>query len=83
MEENPKRVIDLRGRVIKDTYAKGSKSEHSAFIIETANGRYVLRRKTGPAFADPKLLKYVDHQVSCNGFLLNDSLLAEEIKIIK
>ncbi len=78
----PIRVTSLRGRITKGMYGGGSKSEHEAVLIETANGRYVLRRKAGPAFGDTELNRYVGHEVKCDGFLLGTTLLAEEIDIV-
>jgi hypothetical protein len=78
----PIRVTSLRGRITTGLYAKGSKSEHEAIFIETADGRYVLRRKTGPAYADPELTQYVGHEVECDGFLVGTTLLGERIEVV-
>jgi hypothetical protein len=78
----PIRVTSLRGRVTTGIYAKGSKSEHEAIFIETANGRYVLRRKTGPVFSDAELKQYIGHDVECDGFLTDATLLAERIELV-
>jgi len=79
----PEPVKNLRGKVTRGIYAKGSKSEHSAIFIETGDGRYLLRRKDGPAFADRKLERYFGHTVECDGFLLGTTLLAEHISIVE
>jgi hypothetical protein len=76
---NPIRVTSVRGHVTAGLYAKGSKSEHEAVFIETADGRYVLRRKTGPVFNDTELMQYEGHDVECDGFLIGRTLLAERI----
>lgn len=53
-------------------------------FIETADGRqYILRRKTGPAFDDSELTKYVGHEVKCDGFVVGTTLIAEQIKLVK
>jgi len=75
----PIRVTSLRGHVTTGLYAKGSKSEHEAVFIETADGRYVLRRKTGPVFNDTELMQYVGRGIECDGFLIGRTLLAERI----
>ncbi len=77
----PVPVKQLRGQVTRDTYGKGSKSERVAIFLETATKRYVLRRKTGPAYADKMLDKYVGRTVTCDGFLLGTTLLAETIRV--
>jgi len=76
----PIRVTSFRGRVTTGIYAKGSKSEHEAVFIETASGRYVLRRKTGHVFNDAELKQYIGHEVECDGFLIGATLLAERIE---
>lgn len=78
----PIRVTSLRGRITKGLYAKASKSEHETIFIETPNGRYVLRRKTGPVFDDPQLRQYLQHEVECDGFLIGKTLLAERIEVV-
>lgn len=76
-------VTGVRGRVTRGPYAQGSKSEREAVFIETAGGRYLLRRKTGPVFGDGELEQYVGHDVVCDGFLVGTSLLTERIQLVK
>lgn len=78
----PIRVTRLRGRIIRGIYGKGSKSERETVFIETTNGRYVLRRKTGPVFDDTELNQYIGHEVECDGFLVGNTILAERIVLI-
>jgi hypothetical protein len=78
--DSPVRVSRLRGRVTQAEYGKGSKSQRQAIFIETADAKYLLRRKTGPVFADPELLRYVGHDVECDGFVIATTLLAERIE---
>jgi hypothetical protein len=78
----PIRVTRLRGRITEGTYGKGSKSERETVFIETTNGRYVLRRKSGPVFGDPEMNQYIGHQVECDGFLIGKTVLAEQIDIV-
>jgi hypothetical protein len=79
----PIRVTSLRGRVTQGTYGKGSKSERDAAFIETADTRrYILRRKTGPAFNDTELMQYVGHEVKCDGLVVGKTLLAERIEVV-
>jgi hypothetical protein len=79
----PEPVKNLRGQVSRAPYAKGTKSARRAIFIETDNGRYVLRRKGGPAFADAKLKRLVGQTVECDGFLTETTLLAERIEVVK
>jgi hypothetical protein len=64
-------------------YAQGTKSQREAVFIETADARYILRRKTGPVFNDTKLTEYIGHEVECSGFLIGTTLLIEEIEMVK
>jgi hypothetical protein len=77
---SPEKVSGLIGVVIADEYAKGSKSHHQAFFLQTDQDRFMLRRKTGPAIGDKELLKYLGKQVRCDGFLVANLFLAELIK---
>lgn len=79
---NPVRVAALRGRVTQGEYGKGSKSEREAVFIETTNGRYILRRKSGPVFGDTELVGYVGHEVECDGFVIGTTLLADRVEVV-
>ncbi|MFO0990457.1 MAG: hypothetical protein U1E67_00810 [Hyphomicrobiales bacterium] len=72
----------MTGLVVRASYAAGSKSEQQALWLEADTGRYILRRKEGPAFGDKSIEKFVGKQVSCNGFLVGNTLLAEKIEIV-
>jgi hypothetical protein len=78
----PIRVTAVRGFVTQGPYGKGSKSEREAVFIETADARYILRRKTGSVFDDTKLTQYVGHEVECDGFLIGTTLLVERIGVV-
>jgi len=76
------KISALYGHVVTGEYGKGSKSEHQAIFLETASDRFILRRKTGPAFGDAELQQFLGKQVECDGFLSGNTLLAEKIKIV-
>ena len=78
----PQPVTRLAGKVVGGLYAKGTKSERQAVFIETASGRYLLRRKTGPVFDDSELVDYVGHRIECDGFIIGTTLLAETLRRI-
>jgi hypothetical protein len=71
------------GTVTRGPFGTGSKSERQAIWLETAEGRLVLRRKNGPAFDDRTLDKYVGKRVTCDGFAVDNTLLAVRIDIVK
>lgn len=77
----PIRVTAMRGHIKLAQYGTGRKSELEAAFIETADARYLLRRKTGPVFNDTKL-EYMGHEVDCDGFLVGKTLLAERIEVV-
>ena len=79
MTDRPEAVKNLRGRVTVGLYAKGSKSERRAVFLETERGRFVLRRRGGPTFADHSLDRFVGHEVDCDGFLVGKTLLADRV----
>jgi len=75
----PRQVKRLSGRVVRAPFGAGSKSEHQATWIETDLGRFVLRRKAGPAFGDAALDQWVGRQVRCDGWVAGRTVLAERI----
>jgi len=79
----PVRVTALRGRITKGIYGRGTKSEREAVFIETADNRYIFRRKKGPTFGNAELNQYIGHEVEVDGFLVGSTLLAECINIVE
>ena len=78
----PQRVEGLRGTVRRGLLGAGSKSEREAVWLDTACGRYVLRRKDGPTFGDTSLEAWVGCEVACTGFIAGYVLLAERIEAV-
>ncbi len=78
----PTRVHALRGRVAEGAFARGSKSEHIAVFLETGAARYVLRRRDGPAYADPTLQRLVGCEVECDGVVVSYVLIADRIEAV-
>jgi hypothetical protein len=73
----------VTGTVVREPFATGSKSERQAIWLETAEDRFVLRRKGGPSFDDRSLEKYVGKRVKCWGFIVGYMLLAERIEVLR
>ena len=67
--------MEWTGNVICDTFAPGSKSEHPAVFLETANGRYKLERVGGNPFHDPEIEGLVGKRIKCSGELLGGHTL--------
>ena len=80
--DGPQRIEGMTGVVVRGPFGTGSKSEREAVWLETAEGRFVLRRKDGPSFDDRALEKYVGKRVKCDGFTVGYMLLAERIEIL-
>ena len=78
----PQRIEGLTGTVVRAPFGAGSKSEREAIWLDTGDERLVLRRKTGPVFGDRALDKYVGKRVTCDGFIVGYSLLAERITLV-
>jgi len=68
---------------MRGIYGKGTKSELEAVFIDTGSKRYLLRRKSGPAYGDRQLDRYVGQLVSCSGFLSGTTLLADAIQEVE
>ena len=81
-DDAPRRVEGLIGTVVRAPFGTGSKSEHEATWLETADGRFVLRHKSGPSFNDRTLEKYVGKRVKCDGFIVGYTLLAERLVVL-
>ena len=80
-DAKPRRVEGVSGMVARGPFGAGSKSARDAVWIDTPQGRFVLRRKDGPAFDDDALDRYVGKRVICDGFIVGYSLLAERIRV--
>ena len=65
------------GRVTKELFGVGSKSEHEAVMIETAEGKFKLAYEGCNAFNDAKLNKLVGKTIECEGKIFNYSLIME------
>jgi len=70
--------MEISGRVIKEVFAKGSKSERPAVLLDTGKTRYVLRRQGGNPFSDPALDKLVGKTISVVGNVTGYTLLMSD-----
>lgn len=70
------RPSQLTGRVAARPFAQGSKSAHTAVVLETDDGKsWVLRRMGGNAFRDEALDKLVGKRIRADGRLAEHSFL--------
>ena len=73
--------IKVEGRVEHQEVARGSKSERRAVVLTTLTGEtFVLRRKGGPAFADPDLGSLVGHSITAEGLATSGTLIMDRWK---
>ncbi len=77
---SPQRIEGMTGTVVRAAFGSGSKSEQEAIWLDTGDQRVVLRRKDGPTFGDRSLDKFVGKRVTCDGYMVGYSLLAERIE---
>jgi hypothetical protein len=57
----------FRGTVVKGPFARGSKSEREAVMLDTGSERLVLRQKGGNPFRDPELEALVGRRIEGRG----------------
>jgi hypothetical protein len=65
---------EFSGRVAKKRFGSGTKSEHTAIVLETDQGDFVLRRPGANAFSDPSLDRLVGKTIRCRGRVLEYTL---------
>ena len=73
------------GMVRKETYAKGSKSEHEAVVLDTGDGNPMkLRIRGNNPFSDPELDQFVGMRVKVDGIAGSgvNILFVEDVKDI-
>lgn len=70
------------GPVTKELFGAGSKSEHDAVMIETAEGKYKLVREGGNSFNDEELNKLVGKTIKCEGKVFNYSLIMTSWEVL-
>ena len=68
----------FRGRVVKRRVAAGSKSERHAVMLETDDGRFLLRRRAAHPFVDPVLDRLVGKAIRANGSVHGSSLIVDD-----
>jgi hypothetical protein len=73
--------MELSGKVVKKTFAGGSKSERPGIFLVSDQGEYLLRRKGANPFRDPDLENLVGHEVRCEGILHGYTFIATAFEI--
>jgi hypothetical protein len=75
-------TLRLTGNVTLKKFAPGSKSEHDAVFLETAQGDYKLRRVGGNPFRDNELDQLVGKKISASGSITDYLFTIDHYEII-
>ena len=74
--------MKCHGKVVRQEFGAGSKSEHPAVMLLTPQGPLKLRRPGGNPFRDPELEKLVGREIDCEGEIHQGQLLLTRWKVI-
>jgi hypothetical protein len=72
----------FQGKVVRQPFGAGSKSDHAAVVLLTPDGPVKLRRAGGNPFRDPELEKLVGREVACEGELYQGQLLMTRCDVV-
>ena len=72
--------MELRGKVVKESFGQGTKSERLAVQLVTPAGMYVLRRAGENAFKDPILEELVGKTIVGTGVVQGYVFIMSEWK---
>jgi hypothetical protein len=72
--------MELRGKVVKESFGQGTKSERLAVQLVTPTGKYVLRRSGQNAFKDPVLEELVGKTIVASGVIHDYVFMMSEWK---
>jgi hypothetical protein len=67
--------MKMHGKVIRELYGKGSKSEHAAVMFATDQGTFRLRQTGGNPFQDPALDELVGREIDAEGVIHQGTFL--------
>jgi hypothetical protein len=74
--------MKLTGKISIKPFAPGSKSEHDAVYIDTAQGSYVLRKVDENPFENTGLYQFQGKNVTVEGTLDKYLFLANDITVL-
>lgn len=72
----------FQGKVLRQRWAKGSKSDHEAVVLITPEGPLKLRRPGGNPFVDPELEQLVGQEIAGDGEVHQGQLLMTNWQIV-
>lgn len=71
------------GKVTKQLFGAGSKSEHDAIMLETNEGAFVLRRMGGNPFSDPQVDQLLGKTIRCQAEKSDYTLTMSDWTVLK
>jgi hypothetical protein len=71
------------GTVAKRRIARGSKSDHVATLLKTADGEFVLRIAGGNPFGDARLERLIGKKIRCQGEVRDYTLIISKWHEVK
>ena len=71
--------MTLTGKIEKKNLGGTSKSAHLGFVLQTEQGAIKLRREGGNPFYDDFFEKYETHQISVEGYDMDQYFLVTKI----
>jgi hypothetical protein len=74
--------MQFQGKVVRQLFGAGSKSQHQAVVLLTSQGPLKLRRPGGNPFLDPELEKLVGREVACDGEIHQGQLLITRCNVL-
>jgi hypothetical protein len=74
--------VVLEGNVVQKRVNIGSKSEHTAMVLVTAEGEFKLRRKGGHPFSDPDVQRLAGQRLRAEGFMSAGQFIMERYEVI-
>jgi hypothetical protein len=73
----------LEGRVIRQSFGKGSKSEHPAFYLETDKAKVLIKKEGDNPFENNALQAYLNKTVRVKGSKMDYIFIVTEIEEIR
>ena len=74
--------MQYHGKVVRQPFAAGSKSDHQAVVLLTSDGPLKLRRIGGNPFLDPDLEMLVGQEIDCDGEIYQGQLLMTRWNVV-
>ena len=74
--------MEIKGRIIRQTVSKNSKSEHKAVCIKSKDQTYLIRQRGKNAFNNPELEDLVGKAIEATGDLVGNVFFVRNYTVI-